>query len=368
MSRFLVHQTAPITYLDRRQLLRSLQTEEDFRASQQALQDQSCTLYVGNLSYFTREAQVFAHFSPYGHIREVLMGLREQEATTTTSSSSSSVSVISPCGFCFVIFERRAAAIAAWQGLHLSLLDDRVIHVSWDVGLTASSRFFLPPPPLSSSSSASPSKEGEKKGVTSCPTPVMAYTTVTSLVEAVLSRRWGRGANGAQVVDNIRQTHDEGRGGLGELRKIAAFRRDGGIGSGSEKEGLPRDGEAGRQWTDVDAVRSLWARAVRTEHHREGGGEGGEGSSMPQKMGSSRAPSFFNMAAFHARCNQWNGLEGEGEDLCYYWIKGGQGRQIRKQPRRPPPNAQDWPQRGHKREGYGVTEEEPLTRPRRRME
>ncbi|KAK7200653.1 nuclear cap binding protein [Novymonas esmeraldas] len=158
MSDDLVDAVPRMRYVDRHELLRSLLTSEEFQGRRQEQLDHSTTVYVGNLSFYTAEEQVHAHFSPCGRIRDVVMGLNE--ATRC------------PCGFCFVVFETQAAAVLAVQGLDGSLLDDRVVSVSWDVGCDA-------------------------------------------------SRRWGRGAHGGQVVDGVRQNLDDGRGGLGALRRDA---------------------------------------------------------------------------------------------------------------------------------------------------
>ena len=53
----------------------------------------SSTLYVGNLSFFTFEEQVYELFSRAGDVRRVIMGL---DRTTKT-----------PCGFCFVEYYAR---------------------------------------------------------------------------------------------------------------------------------------------------------------------------------------------------------------------------------------------------------------------
>jgi nuclear cap-binding protein subunit 2 len=158
MSSYLVDSVPRMQYVDRHELLRSLLTTGEFQERRQEQLNDSTTVYVGNLSFYTTEDQLYTHFSPCGHIRDIVMGLNE-----TTRC---------PCGFCFIVFESQAAAVMAVQGLHGSLLDDRVVSVSWDVGCDA-------------------------------------------------SRRWGRGAHGGQVVDGVRQNLDEGRGGLGALRRDA---------------------------------------------------------------------------------------------------------------------------------------------------
>ena len=48
----------------------------------------STTLYIGNLSYFTTEVQIYDLFSRCGEINRIIMGLNKQTKT--------------PCGFCFV--------------------------------------------------------------------------------------------------------------------------------------------------------------------------------------------------------------------------------------------------------------------------
>ncbi|KAG5472655.1 hypothetical protein LSCM4_01976 [Leishmania orientalis] len=158
MSSDLVDTLPRMQYVDRHELLRSLLTTEEFRVRRQEQLDYSTTVYVGNLSFYTTEEQLYHHFSPCGHIRDMVMGLNEETRR--------------PCGFCFVVFESQAAAVLAVQELDGSLLDDRVVSVGWDVGCDR-------------------------------------------------SRRWGRGAHGGQVVDGVRQNLDEGRGGLGALRRDA---------------------------------------------------------------------------------------------------------------------------------------------------
>ncbi|CAN0166138.1 unnamed protein product [Discosporangium mesarthrocarpum] len=48
----------------------------------------SRTLYIGNLSFHTTEAQIYALFDQVGPVRRVIMGLDRVKK--------------SPCGFCFV--------------------------------------------------------------------------------------------------------------------------------------------------------------------------------------------------------------------------------------------------------------------------
>ncbi|XP_061454185.1 nuclear cap-binding protein subunit 2-like isoform X2 [Rhineura floridana] len=48
----------------------------------------SCTLYVGNLSFYTTEEQIYELFCKCGDVKRIVMGLDKVKKT--------------PCGFCFV--------------------------------------------------------------------------------------------------------------------------------------------------------------------------------------------------------------------------------------------------------------------------
>ena len=48
----------------------------------------SCTLYIGNLSFYTTEEQIYELFSRAGDLKRIVMGLDKVKKT--------------PCGFCFV--------------------------------------------------------------------------------------------------------------------------------------------------------------------------------------------------------------------------------------------------------------------------
>jgi len=50
----------------------------------------SSTLYVGNLSFYTTEEQIWELFSKVGEVKRIIMGLNRRDKT--------------PCGFCFVEF------------------------------------------------------------------------------------------------------------------------------------------------------------------------------------------------------------------------------------------------------------------------
>lgn len=66
------------------------------RAEQDRLLRVSSTLYVGNLSFYTTEEQIYELFSKCGDVRRIIMGLDKYKKT--------------PCGFCFVEYYTREDA------------------------------------------------------------------------------------------------------------------------------------------------------------------------------------------------------------------------------------------------------------------
>ena len=105
-------------------------------------------VYVGNLAFVTSDAALHALFGRCGPVERVVMGLNAHTRL--------------PCGFAFVLFRARAAALAAVRFLHGTALDERLIKVELDKG------FY----------------EG---------------------------RQFGRGPSGGQVRDDLRTTYDEVR-------------------------------------------------------------------------------------------------------------------------------------------------------------
>ncbi|TDH74326.1 hypothetical protein CCR75_003055 [Bremia lactucae] len=123
-------------------------------AEQQRAMEQSSTLYIGNLSFFTSEAQIYELFSRVGFVKRVIMGLDRFKKT--------------PCGFCFVEYSKHTEADACAQFLSETKLDNRVVRCEMDGGF----------------------REG---------------------------RQFGRGLSGGQVRDDRRSKddYDAGRGGYG---------------------------------------------------------------------------------------------------------------------------------------------------------
>lgn len=152
-------------------------TQDDFEYALQA----STTVYIGNLSFYTTEEQVYELFSRAGEIKKIIMGLDKNTKT--------------PCGFCFVLYYSREDAEDAVKYISGTILDDRPIRVDFDWGF----------------------QEG---------------------------RQWGRGRSGGQVRDEYRTDYDPGRGGYGKLvqKEIEAQRQlvDYGVGSlGSFQTAVP---------------------------------------------------------------------------------------------------------------------------------
>ncbi|KAI1758960.1 RNA-binding domain-containing protein [Hypoxylon sp. FL1150] len=110
------------------------------------------TLYVGNLSFYTTEEQVYELFSRCGEIKRLVMGLDRNNKT--------------PCGFCFVEYYTHQDALDCMKYIGGTKLDERIIRTDLDPGF----------------------EEG---------------------------RQYGRGKSGGQVRDEYRDDYDEGRGGLG---------------------------------------------------------------------------------------------------------------------------------------------------------
>ncbi|KAF8065861.1 CBP20 [Scenedesmus sp. PABB004] len=114
--------------------------------------EKSSTLYIGNLSFYTTEDQVYELFGKVGPVARVIMGLDRNTKT--------------PCGFCFVTYHTRAAALAAVRALNGTKLDGRALRADIDYGF----------------------EEG---------------------------RQFGRGRSGGQVRDEFRTDYDAERGGYG---------------------------------------------------------------------------------------------------------------------------------------------------------
>uniref|UniRef100_A0A251UEE6 Nuclear cap-binding protein subunit 2 n=1 Tax=Helianthus annuus TaxID=4232 RepID=A0A251UEE6_HELAN len=91
-------------------------TQEEY---EHALQT-STTVYIGNMSFYTTEEQLYELFSRAGEIKKIVMGLDKNTKT--------------PCGFCFVMYYSREDTEDAVKYISGTILDDRPIRVDFDWG------------------------------------------------------------------------------------------------------------------------------------------------------------------------------------------------------------------------------------------
>jgi nuclear cap-binding protein subunit 2 len=146
----------------------------------------STTLYVGNLSFYTTEDQIYELFSKAGRVNRVVMGLNRFKK--------------SPCGFCFVEFGNHDNAARAISLLSGTMLDDRPIRADWDAGM----------------------EEG---------------------------RQFGRGQTGDQWRDDFRDDYDAARGGQGRaLLKTLDDPSGKQIFVGKREFGKGKGGKSGKGW------------------------------------------------------------------------------------------------------------------------
>lgn len=147
----------------------------------------SATLYVGNLSFYTTEEQMYELFSRVanvpggGGIKRIIMGLDRNTKT--------------PCGFAFVEFYSHDEAVDCMRYVSGTKLDERVIRCDLDPGF----------------------RDG---------------------------RQYGRGKSGGQVRDEYRQEYDAGRGGWGHNRLREEEERQ-------RQEALARERERHERRTEV---------------------------------------------------------------------------------------------------------------------
>ncbi|SCM09664.1 nuclear cap-binding protein, putative [Plasmodium chabaudi adami] len=87
----------------------------------------SKTVYIGNLSIYTTEQQIYEHMSKAGEVENIIMGLHRTEK--------------SPCGFCFVVYKRKEGATQSVNFLNNSILDGRIIRVDEDLGIIGKRKY-----------------------------------------------------------------------------------------------------------------------------------------------------------------------------------------------------------------------------------
>mmetsp|Transcript_5804 Transcript_5804/g.6643 ORF Transcript_5804/g.6643 Transcript_5804/m.6643 type:complete len:243 (-) Transcript_5804:79-807(-) len=146
---------------------------------QDAAKNVSRTVYVGNLSFYTSESQVYSLFSHAGSVQRVVMGLHRVNRT--------------PCGFCFVIFDSRYSVESAAKFLNGCVLDGQELKVEIDPGF----------------------EEG---------------------------RQYGRARSGGQVQDELRAQYNANRGGFGAGVSSESRHGSGYYGKGNRRQNYYRDG------------------------------------------------------------------------------------------------------------------------------
>ena len=103
--------------------VKSLYTDRKFNGGHrnwQSALETTTTLYIGNLSFYTTEEQLYALFGCTGEVKRIIMGLDRNTKT--------------PCGFCFVEYHRRSDTEDAQRYINGCKLDDRIVRVDWDGG------------------------------------------------------------------------------------------------------------------------------------------------------------------------------------------------------------------------------------------
>ena len=132
--------------------VKSLYQDRKFEGNWKRKIETSTTLYVGNLSFYSTEEQLYEFFGAAGELKRIVMGLDRHTKT--------------PCGFCFVEYHNRSDTEDAVRYLSGCKLDDRIVRADWDGGFA----------------------EG---------------------------RQYGRGRSGGQVREEYRTDFDAQRGGWG---------------------------------------------------------------------------------------------------------------------------------------------------------
>ncbi|KAL2911751.1 Histone acetyltransferase [Polyrhizophydium stewartii] len=199
----------------------------------------SSTLYVGNLSFFTTEEQIYELFSKCGEIKRIIMGLDRIKKT--------------PCGFCFVEFYRRQDALDCMSFVNGTKLDERIVRTDVDPGFR-------------------------------------------------MGRQYGRGRSGGQVRDEHREDYDEGRGGWGarmredevrEQQQRDVYGGPGGLADVPQGSSdfytkaylrAPAAGDGGKRGRDGDGdgdgdADAAAAARRRRDQRAEGGDSGSDGGS-----------------------------------------------------------------------------------------
>ena len=85
------------------------------------------TLYIGNLSYSTKENQVWKIFNKVGKLKRIIMGLNRYTLTS--------------CGFCFIEFFSKNEACWVYSFLNGIKIGNRLIRIDFDQGFKGGRQF-----------------------------------------------------------------------------------------------------------------------------------------------------------------------------------------------------------------------------------
>jgi len=173
------------------------------RGEQERLLRQTTTLYVGNMSFYTTEEQIYELFGMCGEVKRVVMGLDKFKST--------------PCGFCFVEYYNRedSAYSISFGPITWILLAElfplnlkaRAISLGQAVNWTANALVSVTFLDL----------------VHSFTLPAVFTRLDDRIIRTdfdagfIEGRQYGRGKSGGQVRDEYRTDFDSGRGGYGKI-------------------------------------------------------------------------------------------------------------------------------------------------------
>jgi nuclear cap-binding protein subunit 2 len=153
--------------------------------------DISTTIYVGNLSYYTSEEQLWELFSKTGEIKRIIMGINRKTKEN--------------CGFCFVEYYTHEQAKHAVNFINGTKLDERPIRVDWDPGFVPGREFGR--------GTLECSGERCLFGLFSIWSFFFFLFLFIFFLVDVHSHSLGTG--GGQLRDDYRMEYDPGRGGYG---------------------------------------------------------------------------------------------------------------------------------------------------------
>lgn len=188
--------------LDEQAILFLLILRQIDRETERRLLSYSTTLYVGNLSFYTTEAQMYeckfyykgmssCQYFPHHRVQRREGASNGKSAKKDQPNQNSIIMGLdrnnkSPCGFAFVEYYLHSEAVACMRYISGTKLDERIIRCDLDPGY----------------------KEG---------------------------RQFGRGKSGGQVRDEFRQEYDSGRGKLRAQSQLLTTRWMGSSTSGGRK-------------------------------------------------------------------------------------------------------------------------------------